>query len=107
MHLALFHRVAQRLDHVLLTDDVGKRPGTVAAVERRAGGHGKSSLVRAGDRHGPGLRPVVPGAVAPDIHARRRKTKRTVHPPSKPVPGARPPCCDSDPVLPRRLKVTA
>jgi len=30
-----------------------------------------------------------------------------VHPPSKPVPEARPPCRDSGPVLPRRLKVAA
>ena len=43
--LALLDGVAERADHVLLTDDVGERAGTVAAVERGAGRHGKPSLV--------------------------------------------------------------
>ena len=38
--LVLLDRVAQRAHDVLLPDDVGERAGTVAAVERRAGGHG-------------------------------------------------------------------
>jgi hypothetical protein len=36
MDLALLDGVLQRADYVLLTDHVGKRPGAVAAVERRA-----------------------------------------------------------------------
>jgi len=32
---------------------------------------------------------------------------RTVHPPSRPVPGGLPSSRDSDPALPRRLEVTA
>ena len=38
--LPLLDGVAERADDVLLADDVGERPGTVAAVERGAGGHG-------------------------------------------------------------------
>src|SRR5207302_10650396 len=45
VHLLLGDRIAQGADNVLLTDDVGERAGTVAAVERGAGGHGGSSLV--------------------------------------------------------------
>jgi len=39
--------------------------------------------------------------------ARPDKVKRTVHPPSKPVPGALLLSGDSDPASPRRLEVTA
>ena len=46
--------VAQRAHDVLLTDDVGERAGTVAAVERGAGRHGIPSLVA-----GAGGRPPV------------------------------------------------
>ena len=45
--LPLLDGVAERAHDVLLTDDVGERARAVAAVERRAGGHGKSSLVGA------------------------------------------------------------
>ena len=47
MHLPLLDGVPQRADDVLLTDDVGERAGTVAAVERGTSGHGKPSLVSA------------------------------------------------------------
>ena len=43
--LALLDGVAERAHDVLLADDVGERAGAVAAVERGAGRHGKSSLV--------------------------------------------------------------
>ena len=43
--LPLLDGVAERADDVLLTDDVGEGARAVTAVERRAGGHGKSSLV--------------------------------------------------------------
>ena len=60
--LALLDGVAERAHDVLLADDVGERAGAVAAVERGAGGHEKSSLVRAGDRMG--------GPAAPDVRRR-------------------------------------
>ena len=45
VHLALLDGVAQRPDHMLLTDDVGKRARAVTTVERGANGHGQPSLV--------------------------------------------------------------
>ena len=42
MHLPLFDGVQEGADDVLLSDDVGERAGTVAAVERRAGRHGRT-----------------------------------------------------------------
>jgi hypothetical protein len=38
--LPLLDGVSERPDHVFLADDVGERPGTVAAVERGTCGHG-------------------------------------------------------------------
>ena len=93
VHLTTFDGVLERAHDVLLTDDVGEGAGAVATVERGTCRHGKPSLVTAGDRHGPAL-----------LAGRKR---RTVHPPSKPVPGALPPYRDSGPVPPWRLKVAA
>jgi len=41
VNLPLFDCIPERADHVLLTNDVGERAGTVAAVERGTSGHGK------------------------------------------------------------------
>jgi len=54
----------------------------------------------------PAQRPTA-AAARPRSAPPREGLKRTVHPPSWPVPGARPPYRDSCSVLPRRLKVAA
>jgi hypothetical protein len=55
-----------------------------------------------------GLVPRPDGVARPHgCRAPGAAQKRTVHPPSRPVPGALPPYRDSCSVLPRRLKVAA
>ena len=44
MDLALLDRVLERAHDVLLADDVGERPGAVAAVQGRAGRHGSGRV---------------------------------------------------------------
>ena len=59
--LLLRDGVRQRADNVLLPDDVSERPGTVAAVERRAGRHGLPSLVVGSAGHDAIARRTQPG----------------------------------------------
>ena len=79
----LLDRVAQRADDVLLADDVCERARAMTAVQRSGGrGHGRPSLEAAGG------------------------VKRTVHPPSRAVPG-RIAAASSGRAIPSRLQVTA
>ena len=69
VNLPLFDCIPERAHDVLLTDDVGERAGTVAAVERGTSRHGKPSLVARAEASRPSFMgqapPGVRGAMQP------------------------------------------